>query len=476
MAADFGSGTLFLQCSDAPSIVSCSIISIEPRMTPEKETPDAAEVAPVQSESQRISATIAERVAMEKRRKRAFRLLFLCLICLGMGHTIMFANLPPLARELGISESLTSAVFSLSAAIWVFMSPFWGRRSEFMGRRPVILIGLSGYAISTILLASVLWAGLAGVIAFGIVYPLMIATRTVYGTLGPGAMAASQAYVADRTSRLDRTKELASITAAFGLGMVIGPGVGGIVASLFGLISPFYFVAGLAVISGFAVWRYLPEKTAPRMREETPRINPLDPRFRSFIGYSFLLGITGAIPIQTVSFYMIDKLALDFGGGAHGAEPGFVALTVLAMSTLFAQLVIVQRVHMTARQMIFYGCVSIILGALTFALSLDFSALIFGLVLIGIGLGLSRPGIMGAASLSALRSEQGAVTGLVGGMGAASFIVIPFLMQIFYTRDPAYMFVVQMALAVVVLLATWIDPAFKRAEVEVEDETPPLEV
>lgn len=445
-------------------------------MESETEAPAAAEGTPLQSESQRISATIADRVAMEKRRKFAFRLLFLCLICLGMGHTIMFANLPPLARQLGISESLTSAVFSLSAAIWVFTSPFWGRRSEFMGRRPVILIGLSGYAISTILLATVLWAGIAGFIALAVVYPLMIASRTVYGFLGPGAMAAAQAYVADRTSRLDRTKELAGIAAAFGLGMVIGPGVGGIVASLFGLTAPFYFVAGLAVISAAAVWHLLPEKTPPRKREETPRINPLDARFRPFILASFIVGIAGAIPIQTVSFFMIDKLSLNMDAGGHGAEPGFVGLTVLAMSTLFAQLVIVQRVSMTARQMVFAGCAAMFLGALTFALSLDFSTLIFGLVLIGLGLGLSRPGIMGAASLSAGRSEQGAVTGLVGGMGAASFIVIPFLMQILYARDPSYMFVAMMVLAVVVALIVWLDPAFKRAAIEFEEETPPLDV
>jgi len=447
-------------------------------MTIEPEQATSAETPQPTSESMRISETIAERVAMERRRKFAFRLLFVCLICLGMGHTIMFANLPPLARQLGISEWATSAVFSLSAAIWVFMSPFWGRRSEFMGRRFVILIGLCGYAISTILLASILWAGIAGFFAITIVYPMMIASRAVYGFLGPGAMAASQAYVADRTSRLDRTRELAGVAAAFGLGMVIGPGVGGIVASIFGLTAPFYFVAAIAVVSAIAIWRFLPEKTAPRKREETPRVNPLDPRFRSFVLSSFMLGIAGAIPIQTVSFFMIDKLPGELSAAGHGAEPGFVALTVLAMSTLFSQLVIVQRISMTARQMIIFGCAAMSAGALMFVLSLDFSALIFGLVLIGLGLGLSRPGIIGAASLSARRSEQGSVTGLVGGIGAASFIVIPLLMQLLYTRDPSLMFLVMIVMAVVVTFFAWFDPAFKRAALVFDDEpeTPPLDV
>jgi MFS family permease len=157
-----------------------------------------------------------------------------------------------------------------------------------------------------------------------------------------------------------------------------------------------------------------------------------------------------------------------------------VALTVLAMSTLFAQLVIVQRVRMTPRQMIVAGCGSMILGASLFALSLDFSALIFGLVLIGLGLGLSRPGIMGAASLSAGRAEQGAVTGLVGGMGAASFMVIPILMALLYARDPSLMFVALMVLAGLVIIVTLVDPAFKSASLDfgLEDETepPPMDV
>ena len=57
--------------------------------------------------------------------------LFVCLMTLGMGHSLFFAIFPPLARDLGLSEVQASAIFTLSAVLWVLMSPFWGRAAMF---------------------------------------------------------------------------------------------------------------------------------------------------------------------------------------------------------------------------------------------------------------------------------------------------------------------------------------------------------
>ena len=82
-------------------------------------------------------------------RTRGLSLLFVCLLSLGMGQSLFFALLPPIARDLGLSEVQVSAIFTLSAVLWVVMSPFWGRRSDIWGRKPVILLGLVGFGIST---------------------------------------------------------------------------------------------------------------------------------------------------------------------------------------------------------------------------------------------------------------------------------------------------------------------------------------
>ncbi len=443
-------------------------------MDPHSKSPGRdGEITPVQSESQRIAGAIADRVAMERRRKFSFRLLFVCLLSLGMGHSIMFAVLPALSRDLGMVEYQVQAVFASSALVWVFMSPFWGRRSDVLGRRPVILIGLGGYAISTILFASVVWAGLAGMLTFGILYPLMIITRTIYGTLGPGAMAASQAYVADRTSRAERTRSLANIGAAFGLGIVLGSGIGGPIASAFGLLSPLYFVAILAAVSAAVVWFYLPEKTSPKEREERPKLKFTDKRIRSFQIVSLLMGIAHAIPIQTMGFFLMDVLLLDPHAGIQFTS---IALMGLSMASLFSQLVIVQRFRLPAQALIQIGTILPLVGAAAFIWSDNFATLFFGVVLMGLGFGLARPGLAGAASLAVSHDEQGSISGLVGGLGAAGHIVVPVFMFFLYGIAPQSMYVLLALLSIVILIFATVDPHIIKAQMEVEEDEPVVDL
>src|SRR5713101_6417252 len=131
--------------------------------------------------------------------QRALRILFLCLVCIGLGQSMLFSILPPAAREIGLSPFQVSTIFATSATIWVFVSPMWGRRSDRVGRRRVILIGLLGYALSMASLATMIEVGLAKALPLAAVYPLMIASRSLFALFGSGTGPASQAYVADRT-------------------------------------------------------------------------------------------------------------------------------------------------------------------------------------------------------------------------------------------------------------------------------------
>src|SRR5262249_37221501 len=139
---------------------------------------------------------------------RALRVLFVCLVCIGLGQSMLFAILPPAARPLGISP------FRISASIWVFVSPWWGRRSDVWGRRPVILIGLLGFGLSMALLATTIACGAAGLLSTVAVYPLLVASRCVFALIGSGTGPASQAYIADRTTTAERAAGLALVSAA----------------------------------------------------------------------------------------------------------------------------------------------------------------------------------------------------------------------------------------------------------------------
>ena len=152
-----------------------------------------------------------------------------------MGQAVLFVILPPAAREIGLSPFQVSIIFATSATIWVFASPMWGRRSDVVGRRPIMLVGLLGFAVSMILLASTIAAAVSGWLTPLVAFGLMIASRSVFALFGSGTPPASQAYVADRTDAENRARGVAIIAAAFGVGQTLGPAAG---AAFAGSLAP----------------------------------------------------------------------------------------------------------------------------------------------------------------------------------------------------------------------------------------------
>ncbi|KAF0113033.1 MAG: major facilitator transporter, partial [Hyphomonadaceae bacterium] len=146
---------------------------------------------------------------------KAFWLLFACLTLIGMGNTMLFAVLPPIARTIGMPDWTVSAIFSLSALLWVITSPIWGRISDKTGRKPIIVTGLSAYAASTIMFTLVAFFGLYFDWEWLWVVLALALARCIFGAVGSATSPAVQAYVADATSPENRTKEIAALTSAF---------------------------------------------------------------------------------------------------------------------------------------------------------------------------------------------------------------------------------------------------------------------
>ncbi len=182
---------------------------------------------------------------------------------------------------------------AISATIWVFSSTYWGKKSDRWGRKPVMLLGLLAFAISFALFASVMLAGLHHWLPAFLVFPLMIATRSLYGTFGSGTAPAAQAYVADRTMPHERLQGVATIGAAFGLGTTVGPGIATLLAAI-GLLAPFYFISALAVASAAAIWFLLPERTPPKQQMQiASTLRWYDPRVLPFVLFAIGLSTGG---------------------------------------------------------------------------------------------------------------------------------------------------------------------------------------
>jgi MFS family permease len=382
--------------------------------------------------------------------RRSFRILFVGLVCVGLGQSVLFSTLPPAARDLGLTPFRISTIFATSATLWVFVSPWWGRRSDIVGRRPIILGGLLGFALSTAMVATTITLGRAGVITAALVYPCLIASRCLFALLGSGTGPASQAYVADRTTIVERTTHIAFLNGAFQLGETIGPAFGSMMAVL-GLAAPLYFAAAVAVASAALLWRRLPEETPPHAtaRVVVPRLKVLDTRVMPYVAIAAALQAVRATTTITLALFFQDTLRLDAESTVRHAGLGFV---VLAVATLTSQLVIVQRLRPSARAMM-RGGIGLTLAAFAILVAGDGLPTFLGaLVALGIGLGLVRPGTSAGASLAVSADEQGAVAGVMSGLSVIGNVLGPTVATSLYELTPRAPFAMNFAIMTAALL------------------------
>lgn len=360
-------------------------------------------------------------------RRRAFRLLFICLMVTGIGNSMLFAILPPLARDLGVAEAWVGAIYTISALLFLIMSPIWGALSDQYGRRPILIFGLAAFALSTLVFAAAALAGQMGwapplIAIFG-----MAAARTLFGGFGSATNPSAQAYVADRTTPEERTEALANLTAAFGLGGVVGPALAAAFVERVG-IAPFMVgVSVLVAAAAIAVRLMLPEKTPPK-RQMRP-INPLnqlgfafDKRIAPFFAYGCGLWLVQAISLQAIGFYVMDRMGLT---PEQGLQLAGVALTAGAGALIFAQLVVIPALKASPRALMWTGAALTVIASIEMVFAANYASIVFGYMLNSFAFGLARSGFVGGASLSVTPEEQGRAAGSTTATAGLGFLVAP---------------------------------------------------
>jgi len=399
------------------------------------------------------------RVTTPVERRRAFGILFVSLLCMGAGQSVIYTILPSLKVQLGLTPFQVTCIFAASALIWIFSSAFWGARSDIWGRKPVMLAGLVAFAVSFAAFASTMLAGLDHLIPAAMIFPLMIASRCIYGTFGSGTSAAAQAYVADRTAPHERLHGVAIISMAFALGTTFGPVIGSALTYV-ALLAPFYFISALALASAAAIYYFLPERTPPQAhRAQASTLRWYEPRMFPFVAFGLVLSLIGSIPIQTVGFFLQDVLKLDAQGTLRFTSIGLMAS---ALAALFAQFVIVQRFRFSGRLLTAAGLILAALSNMLFLVAHNFPLVVCALILSGLGFGMARPGFTSGASLSVAPHEQGAVAGLIGAAGAAGFIFGPVIGWL-YEFSPYVPYAFGAAAMLGLLAAQFLSPVLYRA-------------
>ncbi len=413
--------------------------------------------------------------ASAPQRRRQFHLLFICLLVIGAGNSMLLAVAPPLVRELGLADSSVGWIFSLSALLWVFASPVWGRLSDRIGRKPVVALGLGAYAVSMISFGGVVMLGLNGILTGLWLFIWLMLARAIFGAFGSASSPATQAYIADRTTRMERTEQLAGLTAAFALGQAFGPAVCAALAAKFGLVFPIWLVAVLAAAASFAIWRFLPENTPPKSerprgdwRESLALVN--DKRLSAYLLFGFALSVVAGVTVQVFGLFTMDRLGAQ---GEQGAELTAAGFMVNALALLATQMAILPRLRLGPRGLMAWGSGLLALGVGVQIISDSLAALLVAQAVQGLGFGLARPGFTGGASVAVDPEEQGSAAGLVVAANGAGFVFSPLIGGVVYENVGMNAPLIIMLVLLVAMLAFALRS--RRLRNAITDEPPPSE-
>ena len=363
----------------------------------------------------------------------AKRTLLLAAAAMGFAQTVLFAILAPLGREVGLVEVQIGAIISASSLTLFLVSPLWGRASDVWGRRKILLIGLFGYSVGTILFASVFQAALLGYLVPVTALVLLIVTRVANATVMAAVSPSANAYMADITTVEDRIKGMGAIGAAGNIGSILGPAIGGLLASI-SLLTPLYFSVFLTLAAAVLTLYALPELPKPTVIKKQPRLKYTDPRIFPLVvaGVSLFMGF--AIVQQTIAFRFQDELGLS---GIDTAKIVGISLMFSAAAALLVQLLVIPRLSLRPFVLLRISMPMMMIAFAIMALGHTQNMYILSMCILGLGMGLAGPGFMAGASVAVSSEEQGAVAGVAGSCPPLGFTVGPLLGTYLYSIDGA---------------------------------------
>ncbi|MDI6771135.1 MAG: MFS transporter [bacterium] len=243
------------------------------------------------------------------------------LVMVGFG--IVMPILPFLARRFGASSLQMGLLITAWAVAQFVASPFWGLAADRIGRKPVLVVGLFGYTLA--------FLGMA----LAQSYEMLLAARVVGGLISASVLPSAQAIAADLSTPEERSAVMGRMGAGFGLGFLVGPAAGGILA-LVGPLVPFYAAAAASALALPLVVRLVGEPPADARRAAASRLGAgaLAQALRSSELPLYLMALATTLGGSSL-FSMLGYYAIDRAGGTP-ADVG-VMFTALGLGSVVAQ-------------------------------------------------------------------------------------------------------------------------------------------
>lgn len=364
-----------------------------------------------------------------KSRNPGLIFIFITLLIDVIGFGLIIPVLPGLLEQMTGGDLSTASrwggwlMFTYAAMQFLF-SPVIGGLSDRFGRRPVILAALFAFSVDFII------QGLAPSIGWFFV------GRLLAGITG-ATFTAGGAYIADISPPEKRAQNFGLIGAAFGMGFIIGPLLGGLVSHYGGLRAPFFVAAGLAMLNWLYGYFILPESLPPENRRpfDWRRANPVGsllnlrryPVILSLVSALIFIYLAGHANQSTWTYITMEKFGWDT------REVGFsLAFVGLAIGIVQGGLTRVLIPKLGPRNSVFIGLGIYAVGFVLFAFATQGWMMYAFMIPFSLG-GIAGPALQGIISNQVPANEQGELQGALTSLVSVTSIIGPILMTYLFS-------------------------------------------
>lgn len=251
-------------------------------------------------------------------------ILFTTLVVVMLGFGIIIPLLPFYIQSFGAGGTAMGALMATFGVLQFIFAPIWGGLSDRYGRKRILMIGILGNALAQLFfgLSTELW--------------MLFASRALAGILSSATLPTAQAYIGDTTSLRDRGKGMGILGAAMGIGMILGPGLGGLLAKE-SLSTPFFIAAALSTLALLGVAIFLPEPerhflpAAPTIN--TSRWQAMIQAISGNLGMLFIMAflLTFGLTNFEAVFGLYANLQLNYNAGQVGLILSLIGLVSALM-------------------------------------------------------------------------------------------------------------------------------------------------